>query len=229
LATLTTSRLEIDVHESSRVVVYGCGGHGKVIADAVLAAGRVVVGFVDDQPSSRELVVLGLPVLAVGRDESLEFCRREGLSVAVAVGDNRSRAMLFERLRVAGLTVATVVHPMAVISRSARLGMGTVALACAVVNADAEVGEDAILNTGCVVEHDCRIGSHVHIGPGVHLGGNVWVGDGTQVGLGSCVRNKTRVGSWSLVGAGAVVVAPVPDGATVVGNPARPLRSRGDG
>ena len=33
-----------------QVIVLGAGGHGKVVADAILSAGDTVLGFLDDDP-----------------------------------------------------------------------------------------------------------------------------------------------------------------------------------
>jgi len=52
------------------------------------------------------------------------------------------------------------------------------------------------------------------------------VGAGSYVGARAVIRQQLRVGAGALVGMGAVVVRDVPDGATVVGNPARPLAPR---
>ena len=77
------------------------------------------------------------------------------------------------------------------------------------------------MNTAAVVEHDAEIGAFAHIGPAAALGGGARIGDGAFVGLGARVRDRVDVGMGSLVGMGAVVVASVPDGAVVMGVPAR--------
>jgi acetyltransferase-like isoleucine patch superfamily enzyme len=46
-----------------------------------------------------------------------------------------------------------------------------------------------------------------------------------SIGSGATILGGVRIGEGATVGAGAVVVADVPSGATVVGNPARPLPS----
>ena len=43
-------------------MVLGAGGHGKVVDDAVLAAGDTVLGYLDD--SSEKRSVWGRPVMA---------------------------------------------------------------------------------------------------------------------------------------------------------------------
>jgi UDP-2-acetamido-3-amino-2,3-dideoxy-glucuronate N-acetyltransferase len=49
---------------------------------------------------------------------------------------------------------------------------------------------------------------------------------GAAIGSGATILGGIRIGAGSTVGAGAVVVGDVAAGATVVGNPARPLAAR---
>ena len=53
------------------------------------------------------------------------------------------------------------------------------------------------------------------------------IGDHSFVGAGSVILNGLKVGRHATIGAGAVVIRDVPDGVTVVGNPARALPARG--
>jgi sugar O-acyltransferase (sialic acid O-acetyltransferase NeuD family) len=210
---------------SRKVLVYGASGHGKVVADAALAAGLDVVGFADDDAARRGEFLLGLQVRATGQDEAVQLCRAEGAGYVVAIGANAVRKRVFDALRQSGLHPFTIVHPSARIAPSARLGAGTVVFACAVVNADATVGEDVIINTAASVDHDCVLGSHTHVSPGAHLGGMVQVGEGAHVGIGSSVRNNVSIGAWSTIGAGAVVVGDMPERVVAFGVPARVQRS----
>ncbi|WP_428262265.1 NeuD/PglB/VioB family sugar acetyltransferase [Haliangium sp.] len=211
---------------SRAVVIYGAGGHGKVVADAALAGGWSVLGFADDDPDKADAEVAALPVLAIGRADLISLCRRRGAAVICAVGDNAGRRAQQQALAGAGLELATVVHPAAVVARSARLGPGAVLLAGAIVNPDAEIGPGAIVNTAASIDHDNRIGAFAHVSPGAHTGGTVVVGTGTHVGIGAAVRNDITIGAWSIIGAGAVVVADIPDRVVAYGNPARVVRAR---
>lgn len=48
-----------------------------------------------------------------------------------------------------------------------------------------------------------------------------WIGPGAKIGANATVLPGVRIGAGALVGAGAVVTRDVPDGAVVIGNPAR--------
>ena len=207
-----------------RVLVYGASGHGKVVVDVALAAGWTVLGFGDGDAEKRGRTVLGVPVVALGEDEAVTFCREQDARFIVAIGSNLVRRQVFERFVAGGVEPAVVVHPRAVVAATARLGVGTVVMAGAVINPDARVGRDVIVNTGAVIEHDNVVGDHAHLSPGVKMGGTVRVGEGTHVGIGAVVRNNIEIGAWSLVGAGAVVVSPIGDRVAAWGCPAKVRR-----
>jgi len=210
-----------------KVVIVGAGGHGQVVADMIAAGARVggdvlqLAGFLDDDPALVGAQVGGVPVL--GNLGSIE--RVTAGAFVVAIGSNSERARIGERLQSAGLLQVSVHHPHSSVSRNATIGDGTMVSAGAVVVTGSRIGRGVILNTGCTVDHHGHVGDYVHIAPGVHLGGEVMIGGRTLVGIGAIVLPRCRVGDGCTIGAGAVVIGDVPDGATVVGVPARPLPS----
>jgi sugar O-acyltransferase (sialic acid O-acetyltransferase NeuD family) len=203
-----------------RIAVAGAGGHAKVVADALLAAGKdEFAGFLDDDPARRGLHILGYPVLGpltAWSDKKID-------GIVVAVGENAARKLIFEQLLAAGATLTSVVHPRALLGRGVRLGRGVVALANVVINAGSSIGDNVILNTACSVDHDNEIASHVHLTPGVHTAGGVRIGEGAFLGIGASVLPNISIGAWAIIGAGAVVTAAVPDRVTVVGAPAKKI------
>ncbi len=209
-----------------RFLIWGGGGHGKVVADLVRASGDDVVGFVDrDAAKLGEVVDPGGARVVLAEDEFVASLgdggawRYDASAVALAVGDNAARLACLARL--ADVDAPALVHPTAARSPSAVVGRGAVVFANAVVNAAAAIGSAVIVNSGAVVEHDCDVGDGAHVSPGAVLSGGVRVGARTWIGAGATVIQGVRIGADVVVGAGAVVIRDVPDGATVVGNPAR--------
>jgi UDP-perosamine 4-acetyltransferase len=212
-----------------RAVGIGAGGHARVVLESLQARGDVdVVGLVDANRELKGTEVLGVPVL--GGDELLTKLFSEGVHHAFiglgGVGDNGPRRKVFELLQKHGFTVLSVVHSSAVVSPSATLGEAACLCPGSIVAAGATIGRNVIVNSGAVIEHDCQVHDHVHIASGAVLAGGVVVGEGAHVGAGASVRQGVRIGREALVAMGAAVVEDVPDGATVGGVPARPLRAR---
>ena len=206
-----------------RLALLGAGGHGKVVADTAMASGWDIVEFYDDAWPKR--TVNGhWPVL--GDTSALLLRVSEYNGVLVSIGNCPIRWEKQRALQAVGARFATVVHPHAWVSPFARLGPGTVILAGAIVNTDAVIGDAGIVNSDATVDHDCVLSHAVHVTPGAHVLGNVVIDAYSWIGVGAVVRQGMKIGANVMVGAGAVVVQDVPNGLTVVGNPARPMERK---
>lgn len=203
-----------------KVYVYGAGGHAKVVISTLQSAGYTVSAALDDDPQKRDGRVLGVPVLSA----ALEVESLTGQLAVIGVGDNGVRKAIAERFK--NNKWATVVHPKANVHRSVQLGPGTVVFAGAVIQPDTVVGKHSIVNTGATVDHDCVISDYVHVAPGVHLAGGVHLDEGVFLGVGSAVTPGTKIGRWTFVGAGGVVVNDLPRNIEALGVPAKPIRKR---
>jgi sugar O-acyltransferase (sialic acid O-acetyltransferase NeuD family) len=204
------------------VFVYGAGGHAKVVMDVLERDGRHSVTFLVDDDVGRWGSTVGGHQVRGGRDALLRERDATGIAAGVvAIGHNAARDDVASALVAGGFSLVVAVHPSAQIAASARLGQGTVVMANAVVNPGVSIGSNVIVNTGANVDHDCVVGDAVHIAPGATICGGVRVGARSRVYAGATVINDITIGVDATIGAGAVVIRDVPDGATVVGVPAR--------
>jgi serine O-acetyltransferase len=91
--------------------------------------------------------------------------------------------------------------------------------------------------SGVVIGETTEIGDDVLLYQGVTLGGtgaekgkrHPTIGNSVVVGTGAKILGNIRIGDNVKVGAGSVVVHPVPDNSTVVGIPGRVVRIRPEG
>jgi len=204
----------------SRLIIVGAGGHGSVVAEAAVGRRRWdEIQFLDDDGTLES--VLGCAV--IGAVDQLYTLADQNSEIIVAIGDNRMRLSLSSEILNKGLQLATVIHPKACVSPSAKIASGIVVCAGAVVNARATLGRACILNTGATVDHDCVVEDGAHISPGANLGGSVSIGECTWIGIGSAIREGVRIGRDVIAGAGSAVISDVADGETVGGVPARRL------
>jgi UDP-perosamine 4-acetyltransferase len=207
----------------SDLILWGAGGHGKVVVDIARSTGLFrSIAFLDDDRSKTGATIYGCPVL--GGPEILG--QLAGRCFAITIGDNRTRAHCYARARFMGLKPVALIDERAMVSPSAVIGPGTVVAPGAAIKADAVIGENCIINSLASVGHDCRLASHIHIAPGVSLGGGVTVGSYAFVATGAVALPQADIGEGAIVGAGAVVLRSAPAHSMVLGVPAKVVAPR---
>lgn len=201
------------------LIVFGAGGHAKVVLEAALArdpARKVYI--VDDDPEAIGRSILGIDV--VGTRDWLSS-NELSAPVALGIGQNRTRLEVLDWLCSQGRKVETVVHRSAHVAPSAKVGSGAFFSAGSTTIAEAQIGRGTIVNTGATIDHDCVLGEGVHVGPGANLCGGVRVGDRSIIGVGSAVRPGVTIAADVVIGAGSAVVCDLTEAGTYVGYPAR--------
>lgn len=160
---------------------------------------------------------MGYPILANSLEE-LE--QKEKYVYIIAIGNNAARKEWFERLQKLHLRLVNVVDRTAIVSPHADVGNGCFIGKMAIVNSNAVVGDNCIVNTKALLEHGCHLERHVNISTNRYEW-RCYVGDGAFVGSSSVTIGQLKIGAWSTVGAGAVVVRNVEPKTTVAGIPAK--------
>ncbi len=190
--------------------IAGTGSFALEVVEYALDAGWRVAGLIELMDDARVgTVIHGLPV----RDASAA-----GIAVIGAGGD---RLALWTPLASNGWQAATIRHPSAHVSPSARLATGCVIAPNSVVGAASELKEHVLIGRGALVGHHTSLAEGVVLNPGANVAGHVHIGEGATIGMGATVADHITIGDGATVAAGAVVVRDVPAGSRVQGVPAR--------
>lgn len=196
-------------------MIIGAGGHGRVIADMAASTSQYEqIQFVDQDQSLTK--VMNYSVIHSIEEE--DILKADWI---VAIGNNRIRQQQMNQLKDKKASIATLIHPSAILGSNVTVGAGTVVMAGVVIQCGSQIGEGCIINTSVSVDHDNIIGDYVHISPGSHLAGTVTVGSNTWLGIGTIVKNNLTIGSDCQTGAGAVVVSNLTETGCYIGIPAR--------
>ncbi len=197
------------------------GGFHEVI-ELALDCGHEVIGIIDPNADHTHR---GIPVL--GNDDDAPRILREHRDAAVVISPDAPsvRRALAARYVSCGASFATLVSPKAHVSPSASIAKGVLVQSMVNVSANVRLGAFVRVNTAANIMHDVAVDDYVSIAPNAVLLGRVRVGAESYIGANATLLPERSVGKRSVVGAGSVVTKDVPDGVTVVGSPARPVRS----
>ncbi len=206
------------------LIIVGAGGLGREVAWLVEDINRNtpqwdLLGFVDDGVSGS--TVEGYPVL--GNVDSLFYMEPLPWAV-VAIANANVRKRIVSQIRHRDIQMAILVHPSVQSSRFVEIGEGSIICAGSVLTTNIILGLSSIVNPNCFIGHDTVLQDYVSLMPGVHVAGEVMLGEGVFMGLHSSIINRTSIGEWSIIGAGATVVSDIPSNSLAVGVPARVVK-----
>ena len=212
--------------EVKNIVIFGGGGHGKVIADIITKIPQFnLVGFIDNNLKTGTYIdkfrILG------SRSELVEILKKEDIfGGVIGIGDNFVRSKVKNNITsmVPNFNFVNCIHPSAIYSESVKFGEGNTIMAGTIINSSSVIMNHCIINTNSSLEHDCLIENFSSIGPGVSIGGTVRIGKHSAIGIGANIFNDINVGENCLIGGGSLVNENTKKNSVYFGSPAKYIR-----
>jgi len=212
--------------KSTGLLILGTGIFAEEVTDLAEDCDQFeVVGYVENLDRTRcEQPLNGRPVYWVDQLAELKADHQ----VICGLGTTL-RSRFTAQADALGAKFATLVHPLARVSRTTVLGEGTIVSVGSIIAAHSRLGRHVCVNRGALIGHHTEIGDFVTIGPGANIAGKCRVGQATYVAMSAVVLDRITLGSQCVIGAGSVVTKDQPDRVQVVGMPARVVKVNIDG
>ncbi len=209
---------------SLRVILVGAGGFGREViswaADAHIHKNfPKIFGFLDDNSNALNNFSYGITCL--GDFESYQPHADDVFLLGVANPTIKDKAV--KLLKSKGGMFITLIHPTAVIAKTAAIGEGAVICPFALISADTKIGDFVTINVMSSIGHDSVIGDYSTLSGHVDITGQVVVGESVFFGSGVKVVPRIKIHSGAKIGAGCTVMRSVSAGTTVYTTPARKL------
>jgi len=209
------------------LIIVGASGFGREVAWLVERLNNTnptwrLLGFVDDDESIYGQKINGYRVLGKIGD----IKKYPDAYYVCAVGASRTREKIITRMKTLNPDVkfGTVIDPSVQISELVDIGEGTIICAHTIITVNISIGNHVIINLDCTIGHDAVLQDFVTLYPSVNVSGITNIGHCSELGTGMQIIQGKKVGNYSIVGAGAVVVKDIPNRCTAVGSPAKPIK-----
>ena len=184
---------------------------------------EVVAYMVDG--AQKGAMVDGLPLLSF--DAWRETLARE-VPTIVSIAAPIPRRRLAQKVVDAGGFFIPFYDRPEVAFRKVSVGAGSGIALPVFIGQNSRIGDHVLVSPMCSIGHDVVISDYCTLAPSVTISGNVLVKENVFIGAGAVIVNGKAdkpliVGEGCNISAGAVVTKTVPDGQTVIGNPAVPM------
>lgn len=209
--------------QAERWLIVGAGGFGREVYSWTFGRlwstnADVNVGFLDDNSEALD----SFPRLkSCWSGRISDYAPRSGDRLLMAIGDPSAKLTVGKMLQSRGAVFASFVHPSAIIAQDVQIGTGCVICPFAVACCNVRLGDFVLMNVGSLAGHDSVIGDGCSLSPHSDVAGQVQLERGVFLGCQTVIVPKTRVGEFSRIGAGSVVISNVRPNVSMMGVPAK--------
>lgn len=208
-----------------KAIILGAGRYGEVYLNYLRQSGVEIAGFLDDNEKAWGKTIQNIPVL--GSISKLETLKDEiGIkAVYCPLGNNRLRVKFLQKAKALGYETPNYIHPSVTISGNVKIGQGVYILLGTNIMPETVIEDYVMISMGVNLAHHNILSTGTFLSTGCNFGASILAKPYTYCGIGSTIMTGLHVlGQDCLIGAGAVVIKDVPDGAVVAGVPAKVIK-----
>lgn len=206
------------------LLIFGAGGHGSEVLWLIHNLNKVepryrVLGFCDDCEALKGGTFCDFPIF--GKPEEFDAQLVDKPYFFAAVGQNRMRKRVVQRMEALGWHPLTLIDPSAVVAESCQIGEGTYVGVASNISPNAQIGRHAIVHNQSSVGHDTRMQDFSQVAPGGRLLGHAQLANAAYVGSNAVVYPGKTLGASAVLAACSFALRDVPANATAMGVPAK--------
>ena len=214
-----------------KLIIIGGYGNGTVAASTVedinLSKGKKeweIIGFLNDFETEP---INGYPILGkIIPEDVKDYLADENtffIYTLILVKFNFNFIHKLHNLNIPLSKFATIIHPTAVISKFAEIGNGVTIQPFVSVGQNVKIGNHVQIFAQSLIGHNAILHDYSYVANNACIGASLILDEGAYLGTNATTIENIKIGKWSVVGMGSVVIKPVDDYSKVVGNPAREI------
>ncbi|WP_203228771.1 acetyltransferase [Flavobacterium sp. LMO6] len=205
----------------NKIIIIGAGGHAAELIDYLIYMNHTsvttssqnweIVGLIDDSEANYHQYQYRFPYLGTIQAHQV----RNDVGYIMGIANMKYRRTIIEELLQKKAQFISIIHPTALVSPSAKIGVGCVISHNVSIGPKAVIGDFNLINSRCTIGHDTTIEAYNFLSPQVVTGGFAVLGEENFIGTNGVVLPGITLGNKNTVAAGMIVDKNVTDNTTV--------------
>lgn len=211
--------------KKKKAVIIGAGTYGQVYSK-YLSEEYDIEGYFDDDDNLLGKEIDSIPVIGSIFQIDEFINKNKEIAIFVPIGNNKVRVKLLEDFNQLGYNTPSFIHADAKIHNSVIIGKAVYILPASNIMPMTELRDFVMVSMGVNIAHHVIVEKGCFFSQGSNIGASMLLRENAYLGISTTIMTGVKVvGANSLIGAGSVVIRNVEDGVTVVGVPARVIKS----
>lgn len=203
------------------IIIVGAGGFGREVycwvKDTFSNKEFKLKGFISNNPRDLDNFDIDAPI--IGNEHIYEIQDKDRFIFAIGNIDLKKR--IVTNLKNKGAKFLTLIHPTAVVTKSAKIGEGVVICPFALVSHNVELDDFVMMNFYSSCGHDAKVGKYCILSPYATLSGFSILEDEVFLSSHATVTAHRRIGYRSKISANSVAMYDVSKHSFVYGVPGK--------
>ena len=158
--------------------------------------------------------------IKLNKIKKLKFINSKNTKYLITFGNTQLRKKYELILSKKKLILFKLIHSSAHVSKTAKIGNGSIVAPLCVVGSYASINKNVYINSGALIGHHTQIKKNSVISPNCFFGGNIKIGYDNFIGGGSIIYPGVKISNNCKIVAGSSITKNVPSNSFVYGNPA---------
>ena len=201
-----------------KLIIVGCGSHAAEVIEYIEYINQhsinikyKITGLIDNTESYYQHYEFKEMFLGDADNHIVD----KDVFYVIGIGNLSVRKKVINELTLKGAKFETIIHPTALISKTAQIGKGALIAHNVSIGPKAIIGDFCVINSRSTIGHDSQLGYNNFISPQVVVGGFAKIGDANLLGTNSCLIPNVEIGNNNKIMAGMAVLNNINDNETV--------------
>jgi sugar O-acyltransferase (sialic acid O-acetyltransferase NeuD family) len=195
--------------KKKNLILFGAGGHALSVIDVIEKTKKFKILFILDKFSGS----LGNYDI-YKQKKDINYYKKYAKNACIAIGqikNSKIRSKLYNELVKNNFILPKIISPFALVSKTAKIGNGSIVMHHALINSFSNIGENCIINSKSLVEHGVNIENNCHLSTRATINGSVIIKKGSFIGCNATIIQGITVGNNSIIGAGKILKKNLPN------------------